>query len=106
VACIDDQLLIVVLPQHCQAVLGCHIGMMIDVICDMAGIAFDICSYLTEQCCCCHQEAENDKILVENVAPAWAALIEAICNLWSIMSAPPRDVYRYYTAPVMCGTLV
>lgn len=44
--------------------------------------------------CCCRQGAANDKILVDNVAPAWAALLEALCSGHLVNS--PAHIYRYF----------
>ncbi|KAL0040856.1 hypothetical protein WJX79_007533 [Trebouxia sp. C0005] len=44
--------------------------------------------------------AENDKILVESVAPAWAALIQSICGLCHSMAVKsPEDIYRLWPLP-------
>ncbi|KAL0056137.1 hypothetical protein WJX82_008032 [Trebouxia sp. C0006] len=38
--------------------------------------------------------AENDKVLIESVAPAWAALIQFICGLCHSMAVKsPEDIY-------------
>ena len=42
------------------------------------------------------QGAENDKVLIESVAPAWAALIQSNCSLCHSMAVKsPEDIYRY-----------
>ena len=40
----------------------------------------------------CVQGAENDKILVENIAPAWALLIAAVSD--AVWTSSPENVYR------------